>query len=37
MEFDVKKALKEAKEYVKKKEHNAALDVCKVFHHVDSY
>jgi len=31
MEFDAKKALKEAKECVKRKEHSTALDLCKVF------
>ena len=30
MEFDGKRALKEAKEFVKKKEYNTALDICKV-------
>ena len=33
MEFDAKKALKEAKEFVKKKEYDTALDICKVGSH----
>ena len=37
MEHDVKQLLKEAKECVKKKEYNLALDVCKVFGIDDIY
>jgi hypothetical protein len=30
MEYDVKKALKDAKEFIKNKEYTSALDTCKV-------